>query len=182
MAKCIRCGGSFLTRRRVKLKDAEICGKCYKELGFDNYLVSGSYTYEEIKDGYDAYRVNQRKKEIKDAVIGSVSVNIAGAEKDLICTEEERMVFEEIKKMLGTDELELIRKSNDYVTAAVGDWDLVRIKYTNRAKWVTFPLLSNEKIRMESPEDVQEMASYISDSVAVYNKYADVPLELHSAE
>ena len=182
MAKCIRCGGSFLTRRRVKLKDAEICGKCYRELGFENYLVSDSYKYDEIKDGYDAYRINERKKEIKDAVISSVSVNIVGDEKDLVCTEEERMVFEEIKKMLGTDELKLVRKSDNYVSAVVGEWDLVRIKYTNRAKWVIFPLVSNEKIRMESPEDVQEMASYISDSVAVYNKYADAPLELHSAE
>lgn len=43
-------------------------------------------------------------------------------------------------------QLLLVRKSDSYVMAAVGEWDLARFKCTERAKWIMFPtVLSKQK-------------------------------------
>lgn len=65
MAKCIKCGGSFLTRGRIKLADADICFKCFDSLGFDHKtgIYDGkSYKWDEIKDGRDAYQRNKARR------------------------------------------------------------------------------------------------------------------------
>jgi len=114
MAKCIRCGGSFLTRSKHQLKDGLICGKCLKELGFD--------------------------KDINADV----------------------------------SPLQLVRVSDDYVTAKYGEWDLARIKYTNRAKWVKFPTVeaAKEKHGIEKPDDVLRFHQLIIESINHIEKYS----------
>ena len=71
MAKCVRCGKSFLGRLKIKLKDAEICGKCYDELGFDpktGINIGSLYKWDDIKDGYDAMRDRENaKKQVQEA-------------------------------------------------------------------------------------------------------------------
>ena len=62
MAKCIKCGGSFLTRGRIRLKDADICFKCFDSLGFnhkDGIYNGKQYRWDDIKDGYYAYRAKE---------------------------------------------------------------------------------------------------------------------------
>ena len=185
MAKCIRCGGSFLLHKKVKLQDAEICSKCFYELGFDKgyLLISNMYPYEKIKDGIDAYYENERKNEgieaAKEKAIRSVSVGITnyGQERDLICTEEERAIFEELELMVdGMDlpaPLQLVRVSDNYVSAKIGDWDLARIKYTNRAKWILFPTVerSDAKHPLEDTSDVTDLEDIVAESVEHIVKY-----------
>ena len=183
MAKCIRCGGGFFTCRKIKLSDSYICGRCIKELGFDKdfYLTSSLHSYDEIKDGYAAYSANQLKEYIKDDVISSISVTVTGAgrERDLVCTEEERQIYEMISKaadVFGADleALRLVRVSDDYVTAKLGDWDLARIKYTNRAKWVIYPTAESGSVKhyIEDPEDLREHLDLIRDSIEIISKYS----------
>ena len=183
MSKCIRCGGGFLTRRRIKLKDSEICGKCFNELGFDKsyYLISDQYSYEDIKDGLDAYYVRQRKEKIKEAALSSVSVRINGAqERDLVCTEEEREIFDEICSFfddndLDREQLRLVRVSDNYLTMKLGEWDLVCYKYTPRAKWLSFPTIEKRSERHEitSPDEALNFADLLTDSIEHIKKYSD---------
>ena len=60
-----------------------------------------------------------------------------GQERDVNATDEELKIFEALKEATGRD-LRLVRKSDSYVTAALGEWDLARFKFTQRAKWVSF--------------------------------------------
>lgn len=170
MEKCVRCGGSFLTRRKIKLKDAEICGKCYKELGFDNPLISDLYKWEDIKDGREAYRLKQRKKEVKDAVLSSFRMAHYGEERELDCTDEEQEIYDLICENVGRD-LQLVRVSSNYVTIKCGEWDLARVKYTDKAKWIWFPVFDKEKIYIESPEEAL-MLDKINASLDHIDKYS----------
>lgn len=66
MAKCICCGGSCLTRGRIKLVDADICFKCFDALGFDHktdfYVARDLYKWDEIKNGRAAFWENKNAK------------------------------------------------------------------------------------------------------------------------
>lgn len=189
MAKCVRCGGSFLTRFKIKLKDEYICRNCALELGFpkDFYLRSTLYSWDDIKDGRDAYLLKQEKKKIKqEAILNAVnSVKMAhyGEERDLICTEQEREIFDIIKDMLrglGYDDslLRLVRVSDSYVTAKIEPWDVARIKYTPRAKWVLFPSIdcADQKNRISSPEEVRAFSEQVQKTIDIINKYNDRPV------
>lgn len=189
MAKCIRCGGSFLTRFKIKLKDEYICRNCALELGFpkDFYLRSTLYSWDDIKDGRDAYLLKQEKKKIKqEAILNAVnSVKMAhyGEERDLICTEQEREIFEILKELMRTagfddSPLGLVRMSDSYVTAKIDSWDVARLKYTNRAKWILFPVVSrsDEKIRIGSPEDVRAFGDQVLKTIEIINQYNDRPV------
>jgi hypothetical protein len=98
-----------------------------------------------------------------------------GQERDLICTEEERAVFTELEAVCSgldlPDPLRLVRVSDNYVTAKIGDWELARIKYTNRAKWIVLPIKSNDKLRIGAPEDVAIFSDDIVSSVEHIVKY-----------
>ena len=181
MKNCIRCGKSFFGRRRIRLKDSEICGKCFLELGFDKSYdrLSDIYAYDDIKDGIDAYSERRWRQDVSDAVTSSVSVTMTGAqERDLICTEEEREIFEAIRSVLadrgaGLSLLRLLRVSDNYLTIKYGDWDLARIKYTTGAKWIQLPVLeaSTERHYIESPDDVYLYADLLGNSLAHIEKY-----------
>lgn len=93
-----------------------------------------------------------------------------GQERERIATESEIEIFEHIKE-LADIELRLIRKSNDYVSVMCGDWDVARIKFTPRAKWIVFPVLCNEKNRIDSPSDVLEFADEIKQTIGHIEKW-----------
>lgn len=105
----------------------------------------------------------------------NIKFNNYGQERERIATEAEIEIFEILKALTLADDLELVRKSNDYVSAVVGDWDLARIKFTPRAKWITFPLTEHrtEKLRINEPEDVKEFAELAAYSLSVIRKYSD---------
>ena len=88
-----------------------------------------------------------------------------GQERERIATESEIRIFEIIKELSGREDLRLVRKSDNYVTAAIGMTDVVRFKYTPKAKWLLFPYVYDDKIRVESPEDVYDMPDTIDKAV-----------------
>ena len=175
MAKCVRCGGSFLTRFKIKLKDAYICRQCTLELGFDKdfYLRSSLYSWDDIKDGKDAYIQKQRKKEVLDNIKTQFRIAHYGEKRELDCTDEEREIFDIISENIDRS-VQLVRKSDSYVTILCGEWDLVRLKFTERAKWILFPAVdrSDAKIYIDSPEDVLQYLDKINDSIACAEKYS----------
>lgn len=97
-----------------------------------------------------------------------VSLGNFGQERDLVCTEEERIIFRIISRIceennLDVTPLRLTRTSDNYVTAVMdsgsdyGAMDLARIKYTNRAKWIMLGP-DFKKTQISRPEDVLKMA------------------------
>lgn len=96
-----------------------------------------------------------------------------GQQRDLICTEEEREIFEKIKEMSGAG-LDLVRRSDNYVTASLGEWDLARIKYTNRAKWIQFPIFDRGSAKhiIEDVNDVSAFTDLITESIEHIRKYS----------
>lgn len=183
MAKCIRCGrsGMGVLHQAIKLKDKNmICFKCYKELGGspmkDITIAPLMYSYDDIKDGFQAYYNNSTKNAIKEAILDSVSIKMVGGGygHDLICTEEEREIYDIIRSLCDdmnydSDRLELVRRSSDYVTIIINCDDgspleLARLKYTHKAKWIRFAP-GFETIQLCDTEDV---ADYTDELYAAY--------------
>lgn len=95
-----------------------------------------------------------------------------GQEREINATDEELRIFESLKEATGRD-LSLVRKSDSYVTAVLGEWDLARFKYTQRAKWVSFPTaeVGPPKHKITHPEEAADFADLIVKSLAVIDKY-----------
>lgn len=168
MAKCIKCNGSFLTRGKIKLKDAYICFKCADSLGFDHktLVMTGSlYSWDDIKDGYDAYRARKYAAEKPTVKIANY-----GQLRDVNATDEEARIYEQLRAISGAEDLELVRRSDNYVTAAIGDTDVARFKYTARAKWIRFPYVNGDKIPLASVESVADLHDDIIASVETARK------------
>jgi len=107
------------------------------------------------------------KETIGDETI-RVSMGNYGQERDLVCTEEERIIFRIISRIceennLDVASLRLTRVSDNYVSAVMdsgsefGALDVARIKYTNRAKWIKL-CPDFKKADLSRPEDVLKMA------------------------
>lgn len=74
---------------------------------------------------------------------------------DVNPTDGEAKIFGYIKRLCPS--AEFVRKSAEYVTACYNDIDIARFKFTDRAKWVLFPYMdNNKKRRIEKPEDLAE--------------------------
>lgn len=154
MANCVRCGSSFLMKRKVKLKDALICGKCYNELGFDNYLISEMYKWDDIKDGRDAYNDRQNReyweKEAKKHGLTSPhyrQLTSIGA------TDMEEKIFVSIYALLkdegkDADVIEVTSGDNGSVCLSVDGTVFITYKADGGVKWIVFENESPEKIRI----------------------------------
>ena len=106
--------------------------------------------------------------------MSELSIADYGQERERIATENELAMFQIIKEMTGRDDLVLVRKCNDYVTACLGDWDLARFKYTTRARWIMFPVidLGGTKRRIASVEEVRQFPDELKkslDHIALYS-------------
>lgn len=98
-----------------------------------------------------------------------------GETRELNATEDELTIADEIIKMLPSpDGCDIVRKSNDYITVVRGEWDVARIKYTERARWVNFPIVDrgNVKRRIEEVEDVKQFEADIIKSYEHILKYS----------
>lgn len=111
----------------------------------------------------------------------TITFNNYGQDRSLICTEEEREIFDIIRSVCDDDNLEsdnikLMRKSDNYVSVVMpssqgyGDMDLARIKFTNRAKWIQLAPAFG-KIKISSPEDVAEMAEDVRNAYRFNEPY-----------
>ena len=98
-----------------------------------------------------------------------------GQERERIATETEIEMFEILKDLSHSEELRLVRKSDNYVSAVLGDWDLARFKYTPRAKWIMFPVVEagSKKHKIEQPGDVRSFADILAESLTHIDKYSN---------
>ena len=96
-----------------------------------------------------------------------------GQKRELNATEEEEKIFQILCEMTG-EPLELIRRSDSYVSACLGEWDLARFKFTKRARWVMFPTAEAKqaKHRIMIPDDVTEFIGLIAQSLEIIKKYS----------
>lgn len=152
MSKCVRCGNSFLMRRKVTLKDALICGKCYNELGFDNYLVSNTYRWDDIKDGYDAYRERENQKYwTQEAEKRGLNVPHYLKLNSLGATDMEVKIFASIYAQLNdegkdADAIEISSGDNGSLNLSVNGEIFISYKADSGVKWIAFE--DGEKIRI----------------------------------
>ena len=95
-----------------------------------------------------------------------------GQMRDINATEEEIRIFELLKEVAKRD-IELVRRSDSYVTAVLGEWDLARFKYTQRARWVSFPAVEAgaPKHKITAPDDAVSFADLMAESLSVIDKY-----------
>lgn len=181
--KCANCGatlGPF--KKYVTLSDGGICYKCFKELGFDpnekdDYVNA---TCREIRAGYNHYMNKQARKVMEDLGIG-ISFAHYGEERDVNATDEEKQMFSILQNMLKArgydpDQLDLVRKSNNCVAAAIGPDDLARFKYTDKVSWVIFPAaeVGAVKHRISSVSDLETFNDLFDAQIENMLKYADI--------
>lgn len=99
-----------------------------------------------------------------------------GQERDLICTEQEREIYNIICALSGDDRIQLIRKTDNYVSAVLassqgyGEMDIARFKFTTRAKWIRFGP-DFEKVPLTDPDDVEGMADEIQAAYEAVREY-----------
>jgi len=98
-----------------------------------------------------------------------------GEKRERIATESELEIYVLLCNMTGRDDFDLVRKSDNYVSMVLGDWDIARIKFTPRAKWVLFPIVesASSKHKITAPTDVSEFADLLADSIAHVEKYSN---------
>lgn len=187
--KCERCGASLgLFKKYVSLSDGAICTKCFEELGFDknDAALYSDATCSQIKSGYGHY-MKMQKKALDDALeeydLPTFSFAHYGEERDVDATDEEVQMFSILCQMFeacGYDpsQLSLVRKSDSYVSACVGDWDLARMKYTNRAKWITFPYAEEKAVKhyIDAPDDIRQMDSLLSAQIEQMSKHTTLKI------
>ena len=81
-----------------------------------------------------------------------------GQLKELNCTDEEMIIYDILRSVTGADDLECVRRTDKYVSAAIGETDVARFKFTPRARWILFPYQSNSKIKLGAPGDIESLA------------------------
>lgn len=171
--KCERCGkGIGLTRRGQAIADGYICYKCLDEIGFDKKRgpARWSLTYDEIIKGPEPVEalIERKAAEYDRAVEADNNFKFAhyGDSRELDATDDELELYETVCAILedegfDLDDICLVRKSDSYLTIALGETDVARIKFTDRVKWILFPYTRNEKIRIGSTSSANKYASEI---------------------
>lgn len=96
-----------------------------------------------------------------------------GERRELNATDEEKTIFGILQEM-SSKELDFCRVSESYVTAKLGEWDVARFKFTDRARWIKFPTVehSKEKHILDSPDDVREFDELLKRTLAHIEKYS----------
>ena len=96
-----------------------------------------------------------------------------GQERTINATPEELQIAEWIINEFPDERLRLLRVSDAYVTIKRGSWDIVRLKYTKRAKWLMFPTLEAKQVKhyIDNPEEVEDYEAAIKDSIEIAKKY-----------
>ena len=96
-----------------------------------------------------------------------------GQEREINATPEELQIAEWIINEYPDESMRLDRVCDDYLTVKRGEWDIVRLKYTKRAKWLMFPTLEAKQVKhyIYSPEEVEDFEAAIADSIGIAKKY-----------
>lgn len=103
----------------------------------------------------------------------SIQFSNYGQERDINCTEEEFALFEAISSAFPGEDLRLTRVSDNYVTIRRGDHDVIRLKYTNKAKWLVFPYLETGQVKhyIKSVDEWTDYSDQIRDCLEIVGKY-----------
>lgn len=186
--KCECCGASLgMFKKYVSLSDGAICKKCFEALDFD-FNEADKYsdaTIEEIRTGFYHYSKFIANKEpvavLEDLGLPTFGLSHYGEERAVEAESEEAQMFSILSDMFeakGYDpaQLSLVRKSKDYVSAVIGDYDLARFKFTNRAKWIIFPYAEAKAVKhyIETPDDVRAMTDLFALQVKALSKHTDL--------
>lgn len=175
MKNCMKCGKSSL-HGGIHLADKTfVCNKCYKSLGFSvmeaikNAPVT--YTWDDIKDGKDAYvtrSVNRLAAEYDADQTKELGLLYSSYSEfnGLDATEDEMLIFDGFREILADEDMDpqelfLVRDSDSYLTACFGPVPIVNYKASARAKWVAFPGVHDDKVRISSPSDVNSLADLL---------------------
>lgn len=96
-----------------------------------------------------------------------------GQERERIATETEITIFRIIAELSG-ESLRLVRKTGNYVSVVLDEWDVARIKYTPRAKWIQFPVVESSKVKhkLADPTDAEQFVDLIIQSIEHIKKYS----------
>lgn len=103
----------------------------------------------------------------------SFKIQNHGQERAVNCTDGEREIFERVCELFPEERLRLVRVSDAYVTIKRGSWDIVRCKYTDRAKWLMFPTLEAKQVKhyIDGTEYVEDYEASIKDSLELSKTY-----------
>lgn len=180
MAKCVRCGKSFLGRGKIKLADEEICFKCYDELGFDHKLginIGSQYKWNDIKDGYDAMRAREyAAKQAREAASIGLNLKLLRQLHSAGATDPEIRLTSAICSVLSDEGRDI-----DVLDVALGDAGsllmmidgtvLIEYKSDEGVKWIRFNSEGDNKVRISGPARINAMADRV---VAAYDAVAEV--------
>lgn len=177
--KCEKCGKNIsLFNPGVTLRDGlGVCYKCVQDLDFDKGAVS-SLSWDEIKDGRKKYVIRKFLEEAKK----NPPIQFAhyGEKREVNPTVEEVDLFGQILSALhesgrDTSLVELVRKSDNYVTAQLYETDICRFKFTDRAQWIELPYseTGHKKIRIDRVQDVRQYDEELG-------KHYDLAVKVHS--
>ena len=122
----------------------------------------------------DTFDDDYDEEDKKQSLDLNVNIHVKGSwHKELNETDGEAEIFDIITKMFPDEPLELIRKSNDYVTVMYGEWDIVRIKFSDRAQWVMFPTIEAKQKRhhVDAPNEIRDYEDFIQESLNHAKKY-----------
>lgn len=172
---CMRCGKSSWHGGIYLADKSFVCKQCFRDLGFSlmeaikNAPVT--YTWDDIKDGKDAYvtrSVNRLAAEYdadQTKELGLLYSNY-GEFNGLNATEDEMLIFDGFREIMADEgmdpqELYVIRESDNYLSACIGINVVAQFKASARSKWVTFPGTHDDKVRVSSPSDVNELADLL---------------------
>ena len=103
----------------------------------------------------------------------SITFQNYGEEREINAKPEELKIAEWIINEYPDENMRLVRVCDDYLTVKRGEWDIVRLKYTKRAKWLMFPTLEAKQVRhyIEDVDEVEDFEAAIKDSLDVAKKY-----------
>ena len=136
-------------------------------------ILNGKYDVEmELDEAFKEALSEDKTRDESEAVdveFEEIKHSDDEPERELDCTDEEQEIFKRICLIcedadLDSEMLELVRKSDKYVTVCLladdehGSKDIARIKF-KRAKWIGIPSVG--KVQIEHPEEIEQYAEAI---------------------
>lgn len=106
---------------------------------------------------------------MKNKTIGDIALAHYGEERDFVASDDEIQIFEILFKLAKREDLKIVSRSSNYLTAALGNWDVARFKFTKRAKWIMFPTLEAKQVKhyIEDPIDVWEYGDEVKKTLKI---------------
>ena len=184
MSKCVRCGGSFLTRGRIKLSDADICFKCYDALGFDHktgIYIGKSYSWDQIKDGYNAMRAREYQEQAeKEARSIGLPLKLYRQINRADATTMEVKILSAICAVLldesrDIDVMDVALGDNGCLMLMIDGVVFIEYKAADSVKWIRFCNEGDDKLRIAGAGRMNSLAPRIA---AAYDSAAPLHIDV----